>query len=752
MLIVLISTCLTLMTSVVSSRSKFSFNDPDSEHYWPPSEFLLSDTDIVNRAVKELHSIDVAMDLNECISCKMRLQVAKFLSLTRRDLVPLVFSTWCIEAGHDESQCHMNYGFPSPEYSSTGNDFTTVVSLMGPEGFDGDYFCYYHDPACHILPEPPVIDLQNLWPPKPKVYEAPDHRGISFNVLHISDVNIQLDYELLAESNCSQSLCCSSQSYNTEKLPPGFDYSLIHNPDSGLSFYDSSYAKGHFEKGQYIDQYSSKYPTWSPAHEFGSYRCDTPPLLFNNTMQTIRDFHQNHLDFEFAIFTGGTVDHSDRIFIDKSLVLSSQEFVYRGFQHFLPNVDFHPAIGTRDIFPLNQLPQGILSESSLNYQWQFDFLSDLWQELGWIDLETAKQIRYSHFGYSTVTRRGLKIISLNSNVWNTKNLYAFWDVLSVDSFGVWQFLIDELIHSEINEQRVWIIAHLPVSHQSLPIPTEVFTQIVERFSPKVIAAIFFGHIHRDEFNILYGGNGRDTKELEDMINFALIGPSISPYSGVNPAWRYYSVDEGSFSIVDSYTYFTKLNSTFANEGAEPLWEFAYSARDAYDPESLWPSERCLDTEWWHHVGEKIRDIPEFRNSFKVFEYRNSPFTPISQESEENCTVSDSESYCKVSSFTVQLRKLCMLTQDQDNYVSPFTPIDYTPYIKPFESIQYIGVVDTGDLGNSEQESYISEAESYDHDKEDNNKTSNANLRKSGSLRDVVHRNSRLIVSELRRLR
>ena len=71
-----------------------------------------------------------------------------------------------------------------------------------------------------------------------------------------------------------------------------------------------------------------------------------------------------------------------------------------------------------------------------------------------------------------------------------KNLYAFWEVLSIDSFGMWKFLIKELIESERIHQRVWIVAHLPTNHQSLPLPTRVFAQIIERFSPQVIAAIF----------------------------------------------------------------------------------------------------------------------------------------------------------------------------------------------------------------------------------------------------------------------
>ena len=97
-----------------------------------------------------------------------------------------------------------------------------------------------------------------------------------------------------------------------------------------------------------------------------------------------------------------------------------------------------------------------------------------------------------------------------------------------------EFLIEELIESERIHQRVWIVAHLPTNHQSLPLPTRVFAQIIERFSPQVIAAIFFGHIQVDTFMIQYGGDGTEPRELESAINHALVGPLISPYLGSKP--------------------------------------------------------------------------------------------------------------------------------------------------------------------------------------------------------------------------
>ncbi|CAH6719197.1 hypothetical protein CLIB1444_02S03092 [[Candida] jaroonii] len=657
-----------------------------------PTKPTINDDFIIRNIVDELHSITNATDLNECISCKMRLLAGKSLAFTRPDLIPLVYSEWCLEMGYDETKCLINFGYPSINYSSEGNDFTQMIQLMNPEGLDGDLFCYFHDSKCHILPEMPKLSkVENLWPPKPRLYDSPKSSGEFFNVLHVSDLNLQTDYKTLSESNCSQSICCYPQSFNKEPPPSEYDYSPLLDPEVGLSFYDSTYENGHFQKGQFLDMYTGSNhlevasPKWIPCHEFGSYNCDSPELLINNTLQIIRDFHENHLNFEFGIFTGGMMDHNEKLFTDKYQVLNTQLRGYNDIFNYLDTFPIFPTFGVRDNFPVNQLPQNSM-DTVHNFQWQFDFLSDLWQELGWIDLRASKQIRYNKIGYSMITERGLKIISLNSNVWSAHNLYSFVDSLNFDPFGIWRFLTDELIDSEINEQRVWIISHLPPSRNSLPVPTKVFTKIIKRFSPKVIAAIFFGHNLNDEFNLIYGGDGTD-KNLSNLINYALVGPSISPFKGNNPSWRYYSVDTESFEIINSFTYFTKLNYTFINSGAEPIWEFEYSARDAFDPENLWSVERNLDMEFWHHVGEKIRDLPEINQLYTRIQRRYSPFDDYDYDFNSS-SILNNDNYCKVSSFTVFNQKECMLTNDQDDYIRPEASLTYIPIIKPYEPPEY----------------------------------------------------------------
>lgn len=652
------------------------------------SDIVLGDQSIISHAVQELHSVGATPDLDACASCKMRLQVAKFVSLSRPDLVTEIFLRWCLESGHDKLSCYLKYGESINGISSYGNDFAKMVRLMKPEGIDGDYYCYYHESECHVMPRTPEVDLSEWWPPKPDVYDAPSGNGNSFNVLHVSDFNVQLDYQVLGESNCSQHFCCKPHSSNSVSIPKGYDYSNLYDSPLGLSFYTSTYRNGYYERGSYLDQYGLDIPRWLPAHSMGAYSCDAPYVLVNNTLKTIRDYHQNMLKFEFAIFTGGTVDHSSNLFIDHETVLNAQKSVYNSMKYYLDRVPVFPTMGTRDVFPVNQFPQKDMPTSPL-YQWEFDFLADTWQDNGWLGSEATKQVRYSKIGYSVHTERGLKIISLNSNAWNVENMYVFWNITNIDSFGTWKFLVNELLDSDENDQRVWIIAHLPPSTKTLPVSANVFIQIIERFTPKVIAALFFGHDLKDQFNVIYAGTGEDSKTLKNALNFAFIGPSVSPYTGLNPAWKYYAVDEKNFQIVNAFTYYTKLNDSFVNEGLEPIWDFEYSAREVYDPEDTWPYDRGLDHEFWHQASLLVNSLSEIKRKFVELEYRRSPFIP------ENCEDdSNNEEYCITSTFTVDQRKQCMITEDQNDYHEPFIDVDYIHVLKPDATPEYKPVHDT----------------------------------------------------------
>ena len=86
----------------------------------------------------------------------------------------------------------------------------------------------------------------------------------------------------------------------------------------------------------------------------------------------------------------------------------------------------------------------------------------------------------------------MKVIGLNSNFYYGDNLWSYGETTTKpDKFGIWKFLIDELVDSESHGQRVWILAHIPSNNYDvLPIQSHIFAAIVKRFSPYTIANLF----------------------------------------------------------------------------------------------------------------------------------------------------------------------------------------------------------------------------------------------------------------------
>lgn len=638
----------------------------------------LDDTELIRRSIEQLQLTCKAADA--CTACKSRLSIGKVLSLTRPDIVPYVFKRWCTEAMHDAGQCEMNFSPFSADKSTLGSDFILMLQSMSPEGLDGDYFCYYHESKCLERPETPEINLDTMWPPKPKSYSAPVQSGESFNVLHLGHINLQPDYAVASEANCSQSLCCSPCSANFNCPPEGYSMHVSDTKTGVASFFNSSYSRGKFEKGNYVDIFNKD--AWCPAHGFGTYLCDVPPVLLNNTLRNIRAFHENLLDFEFAIVTGSAIDHRDRQFLTKNDHMSTQDLAYSAIQCHLHSIPIFPSFG--DTYPKHQFaPKSHPLFSS--QQWQFDFQADLMTRLGWIDSNEVNQIRYSHFGYAVVTDRGLKVISLNSKVWSTKNLYNFISTESPDRFGVWSFLVEELLDSEQNNQRVWIIGEHPPSVDSMPIASQVFLTIVRRFSPKVIAAILFGH--EDEFyQVIYDTDCKETSE--GAVAFALMAPPISPFQGSNPGWRYYAVDEDTFDIVNSFTFYTPLNESYVNSGAEPAWKFGYSARELLDPCETWAPEEPLWPSFWHSVSMALLNDSSIASTLEGVRRRWSPYT--------DCQLIDDyrdNLHCLTTSFTLDQKHDCMGSGEQNDFFEPQclaeTPRKLPPYLPPQYYEEYV---------------------------------------------------------------
>ncbi|AET39763.1 uncharacterized protein Ecym_4748 [Eremothecium cymbalariae DBVPG len=609
-----------------------------------------SDDKIVEELVKQLTILHDNKNLTDCEKCLNKLTIGKTLSLTRPDLVPTVFSKWCIDTRFlAEDSCMTLYHRNTVESSFRGTNFADMLSLLDPNSYDGYLFCHYYESRRCPKPETPNTTLSHLWPAKqPKHYIAPEpDKDDLINVLHVSDFHIQLDYTVGSETNCTSGMCCSPDSINMFSTRGNRRYDGDWN-----SYYGSYYTDGgRFIKGTYNDPFLNQ-TVWTPATTFGHYSCDAPEILINSSLYSVIDYaNDQNMCFEFAIFTGDLVDHHELKYVDYESVVESEVTIFRDIKSRLGTVPLYSVLGNHDTFPYGQLaPEGY--GFSNRFSWNAELMADLWEDYGWLDKETAMYAKHHYTGFAVNTKIGLKIISLNSNVWFRKNNYAYLNASDADAFGQLKFLVDELVESESKDQRVWVIAHIPFGTDSLPAPSNLFAEIVERFSPYTIAGLFFGHTHLDQFDVLYAGSGADAKTIENVVNVAWIAPAVTPWIGNNPAWRYYTVDRKTFSIMNSHNFYTQLNNTFNNDGSEPVWEFEYDARSAYGITD-WPESAPLNGSYWHKVATKMRDDPASMQLYENYSRRFSPYV-------RNCTSSLCDNhYCRVTSFTIDRYEDCI---------------------------------------------------------------------------------------------
>jgi len=196
-----------------------------------------------------------------------------------------------------------------------------------------------------------------------------------------------------------------------------------------------------------------------------------------------------------------------------------------------------------------------------------------------------------------------------------------------------RFLTDELQDAEDSGDRVWIIGHVLSGWDGtnpLENPTNLFYQIVDRFSPHVVANIFFGHTHEDQFSIFYANNATSIS-AQTAQSVAWIGPSITPLTNLNSGFRVYEVDTGTFEILDAHTWSSDV-STYPSLDHQtvhgPSYSFEYSTRDAYGQNITgWSPNDPLNATWWHLVTEQFEQNPAQVQVFTTHQGKGSILSP-----------------------------------------------------------------------------------------------------------------------------
>jgi hypothetical protein len=98
-----------------------------------------------------------------------------------------------------------------------------------------------------------------------------------------------------------------------------------------------------------------------------------------------------------------------------------------------------------------------------------------------------------------------------------------------------------------------------------------YTNLSTAYADVIVASVG-GHTHSDEFQVFHTPSGAPA-------GVYYIAPSVTTFTGHNPAFRVYEVDAGSMTVQDYTQHF--MNLTRANAEGAITWETLYSARAAY---------------------------------------------------------------------------------------------------------------------------------------------------------------------------
>ncbi|OJJ33781.1 hypothetical protein ASPWEDRAFT_173212 [Aspergillus wentii DTO 134E9] len=563
---------------------------------------------------------------NNCTKCKTALAAAKPASLNAPALIPDAMISLCKQYEFkSNASCEENYAA-----STFGAIWTQVLAYADVQGLDGDYICNSLDSSFCSEPATSPLDTTNLFPkPKPENARAPQASGERVKVLHLSDFHLDARYSVKSEANCSSGMCCRSNSYNS----------------------------------------ASEDQIVLPAPAYGSFRCDAPYDLALAALEAVGPLTgtgDGKDSFAWTVYTGDLVSHDPATEQSQAYTEYEETSVYGMLKSYLTGPVF-AVLGNHDSTPANiDSPHSLPGRLGEQQSWNYEHLAGLWLHEGWLDEDAAADARTHYSGYSIKTHYGLRIIAFNTDFWYKPNYLNFINTTNPDNSGMLSWMISELQKAEDAGERVWIIGHVLSGWDGsnpLPNPTNLFYQIVDRYSPHVIANVLFGHSHEDQFMIYYANNGT-VQDRNTALMTGWIGPSVTPLTNLNSGFRMYEVDTGDFNIYEAYTFFSNVSDYPSLSETGPTYSFEYSTRETYGSAAGWDAQDPLNATFWHRVTEGMEADLSLATLHNKLQGRLSDKSP-------NCTTAECQhaKICYMRSGSVALGSQC--TQGYGSVQSSF---------------------------------------------------------------------------------
>lgn len=518
---------------------------------------LISLVTFVAGAILPWHvPVGKSYDQQQCMVCQFSASLINYFLKSSKgpDLVHRVTSSFCQTAQIESPEVCLNVTkLFTPE----------IVKVLSNGLFKPSQICgllsnntcgHFNNPMADWEVNLNVSHLLNLTElaERRKIEEARKQPMETYRVIHISDTHVDLDYVEGSIANCGQPLCCrnTSTKSNATVLEAGY---------------------------------------------WGSYgSCDVPMRTFESALKKLNSTIAAGDDIDYIIWTGDIQPH-DVWMQDKETAKKTYDQVFSKIFEYLPNAQIYPTLGNHEMVPVDSFsPSNLYSIAREDSPvWLYRELDAYWSR--WLPKDTERTILKDGF-YVTKVRPGLKVVSLNTNFCHDKNFWLY--INSTDPGHQLEWLIHELIMSELEHEQVHIIGHIPPGTKDcMKIWSKNFNRIVRRFS-NTITGQFYGHTHNNEFELFYdqGETAKSNNESSPItwrpVASALIAPSITTFIDLNPGFRIYHIDPNrNFEPVDFESYYMDLGANNKGQPSEePEWLSLGLFTEIFGVEDISPKE------------------------------------------------------------------------------------------------------------------------------------------------------------------
>lgn len=174
-----------------------------------------------------------------------------------------------------------------------------------------------------------------------------------------------------------------------------------------------------------------------------------------------------------------------------------------------------------------------------------------------------------------------RVLGVTTQTCNEQNWYL-WEVLS-DPGDEIAWLESVLKDMEAKGENAILLGHIP-THGCLRAWGGRFQALMDRYQ-HIIRFGLFGHSHSEKFFLGKSVNLGNLTETKPISFNSILAPTTT-YTGKNPSFAVYEIDEETMLIVNATTYY--LNITRANLEGDATWELHHNILEAYELEDMSP--------------------------------------------------------------------------------------------------------------------------------------------------------------------